>query len=148
MSLGNRPLRRDTLDFSRLPTNNTQQGGNHMIIIDDRSPLDDDLKDATTTIFILLGSSTSKAGEVHTTMKKMNWQPYQKYYLVTKATRLSDNELNDWFSGNTSDWYTVLGGKVPKTSAQSGPISDLLKSDGTPDIIIIIDAMLKGDQQS
>jgi len=119
-----------------------------MIINDDRSSLDSDLNDATSTIFILLGSSTSNAGKVYTAMEEKEWQPYQKYYLVTKATLLNTDELNDWFGGNTSDCYAVLGGNVvPKTSAQSGAISDLLRPDGTPDILRIIKAMLKGDQQ-
>jgi hypothetical protein len=117
-----------------------------MIIDNDRSPLDASLIDATATIFILLGAPDSRAGAVHTAMLSKNWQPYQKFYLISDTTILTAAELKQWLNGQTPDCYVVLGGSVPKTVAQNGPVSNLLKPDNTPDILKIEDAMLSGDE--
>lgn len=117
-----------------------------MAIIGDRTSLDNSLNDTTTTIFILVGSAGSKADAVHTKMLSKDWEEFQKFYLIPAATLLTPAELSKWFNGNTSEFYVVLGGAdIPKVIAQQGPITDLLKTDGTPDYLAIREKFLSGD---
>jgi hypothetical protein len=60
---------------------------------------------------------------------------------------LSNDEIQLWFKGKTSDYYAVLGGKnKPKTIAQQGPVAQLLNNDGQPGYLKIRRAFLKGDE--
>lgn len=118
-----------------------------MILTEDRGGLDSNLNDTTTTIFILVGPTNSKAGAVHDLMVTKNWDAYHNFYLFPETTLLAPDELNTWFDGNTSQYYVVLGGaNLPKTIAQKGPVTDLLKNNGTPDSLAIRDIFLKGDE--
>jgi hypothetical protein len=118
-----------------------------MVITDDRGALNASLQNATATVFILLGPSGTKAGEVHTQMNTKQWDPYQNYFLITNNALLTQEESQAWFDRNLAGFYVVLGGNNnPKKIAQKGSVLDLLKPDGTPDYLEILDIFLKGDE--
>lgn len=118
-----------------------------MIIKKDRAKLDESLNDTTTTVFLLVGQENSKAGEVHGLIESRTWDDWQRWFLITDLSLLTDTEKWAWFSGITSEYYAVLGGNnLPKTIAQQGPVTDLLNKDGRPGYLKIRQAFLKGDE--
>lgn len=125
---------------------NINKGELLMIVTANRGALDSNLNDTTSTIFILVGATNSKAGAVHDLMVTKNWDAYHNFYIFPETTLLASDELSTWFDGNTSQYYVVLGGaNLPKKIAQKGPVTDLLKNNGTPNFLAIRAIFLKGD---
>jgi hypothetical protein len=145
-----------TVSYVKTNTKNKRQAivrestprGEHMIV-QNRSDVDQCLNDTATTIFMLIGPEGSKAGTVHNFMAGKYWEPFRCLLLLPDASLLTTIELDDWFSGQTSQYYVVLGGStLPKRVAKRGPVTELLKNDseGTPNYLKIVDIFLMGDQ--
>ncbi len=97
-----------------------------MIIGDDRAELDAALGKRV-SICVLVGAETADAGKVHAFLDKKGWgdEPWNRWFLVTNADKITSDERTAWFGGNAVKDYAFLGRKT-KASASSGPAGDLL----------------------
>ncbi len=117
-----------------------------MILKQSRKKLDRALNDDDTTIFLLSGDKNSKAREVHDFIEEYVWAPWDRWFLVTGLSILKPSEKQTWFDGANVERYAVLGGAKPKSIAQKGPITELLRAaDSKPAITKIERAFAAGD---
>jgi hypothetical protein len=116
-----------------------------MVIRDDRSKLDEALRDegldAPLTILVLCGGEGSAAEDVHAYVdRRRGWEPWRRWFLVTDSSILdATTEQGRWFGASTSpvDRYAVLVG-TGKDVGATGAVEDLLlKKDRSPSILKI-----------
>jgi hypothetical protein len=118
-----------------------------MIIGENRTELDHALSDEQNVLLLLYGTTGSKAGRVHDFVENEDFAPWRKCFLLTDLNILTESEMAEWFEEDISDRYAVVGGAAePKTTAKKGPVDDLLRTDGQPDIIKIDTAFAEGEQ--
>lgn len=118
-----------------------------MVIAQDRSKLDeaiDENGDPNWVVLLLSGAEGSKAGDIHDYMEDKGLEAWRKYYLITDISVLMPSERTQWFGEINTEKYAVLKRKT-KEVAVSGPVSELLRANGKPNIIKIRRAFTKGE---
>jgi len=112
------------------------------LISQDRRPIDDALRDPTTTLLILSGGQDSDAKAVHDLAQVGITEPWRKTFLLLDLSVLSETEKEKWM--NSENRYAVYKTSSDKV-AQQGPVSDFILSSGKPSILKIRSAFAKGD---
>jgi hypothetical protein len=115
-----------------------------MILTDDRGPLDDELSIKKRTIIVLSGDEDTKSGEIHEFIEERDWDPWDRWFLVTDLSILTPEESYGWFIDKPNR-HAVLGGTTPKVIAQKGSVNKLLRQNGKPSATKISKAFAKGD---
>lgn len=114
-----------------------------MIIEDDRTELDNAVENGELTIVLLLGGMDSDAGMVHECLEDGDWEEWHRWFLITDASVLTQEELEYWFDSE-EEGYAVLGGPDNEL-VDWGPVSDLLYEDGECDELALAELFAIGD---
>lgn len=118
-----------------------------MVIRQDRTKLDeaiDENGDPNWVVLLLSGADGSKAEEIHDYMEDKGLEEWRKYFLITDLTVLDESERAEWFGGANMERYAVLKQKTKEVAAD-GPVSELLRTNGKPNIVKIRRAFTKGE---
>ena len=119
-----------------------------MIIDQDRTELDQALSDERNVVLLLYGTMHSNVAKVHDFVEDEDFDLWRKCLLITDISILTKPEVDEWFGEDIMDRYAVVKGAVaPKPSAKKGPVDDLLRLDGQPDIIKIDTVFAIGEER-
>jgi hypothetical protein len=118
-----------------------------MIITNDRKELNVALNSAV-SLCILIGQQASSAGKVHTDLETGTWgnEPWQRWFLVTDRSVLSDEETEKWYGSDTSIDYVFLGRNTKAVVSRGIAKDDLLVGDEC-DYITCIEKFAEADLQ-
>jgi len=117
-----------------------------MVIISDRSKLDEALKNENFTILVLANGEKTSAVHKWLEEHRSNFELWQEWFLILNINILRQEEISEWFDRNTSEYYAVLCGRTENVF-KKGKIDDLLRTDGNPGMMKIREAFLSGSNQ-
>lgn len=110
-----------------------------MIIKDDRTELDNAIKDIKITLLLLFGTNTT-AENIHKTASDSISEPWRKTFLIENISILSEKEKAEWYKDDYS--FTTLSKN--KIVVEKNNI-DLLCNSGNPSIRKIKSIFAKAD---